>query len=121
MAAIRIAEQESSLYKWRDDWTEQVYDKRELVKKTVNQWDTYQEYLEMAARYRALEDSGFDTDKYPDYPAAPCQLNSQEQACHRNAEEVVGLVEGLLSDMDARMKGEYPWFDNSTSLTHGQS
>lgn len=101
-----IAQQERRLYEYRDDLNQQAHDKNEVIHKVIKQWTFYLEYLEGRGRFRGMQESGFDTDKYPDYRAAPCQMNDEEQHHHRTVEGVLQLSRRMLRDMELRLKGK---------------
>ncbi|KAH7152117.1 ubiquitin interaction domain-containing protein, partial [Dactylonectria estremocensis] len=102
----KIVEERDRIYQWRDNWTNQVYDKRDLIKKAADQWTGYSTYLQSLARFEAMEKSGFDTDEYPDYRAAPCELDDRSKERLAKVDEVIQFSERLLTDLEARVKGK---------------
>ncbi|KAH7165866.1 hypothetical protein EDB81DRAFT_838519 [Dactylonectria macrodidyma] len=101
----RIVEERDRIYQWRDSWTNQVYDKRDLIKKAAEQWVGYSTYLESRARFEAMEKSGFDTNEYPDYRVAPCEMDDKSKERFAKVDEVIQFSEHLLADLEARVKG----------------
>ncbi|EQK98555.1 ubiquitin interaction domain-containing protein [Ophiocordyceps sinensis CO18] len=99
-----VAQGEQELYEWRNDWSRQSSDKRGIIIKAIDQWKVYREYLESRGRFRGMEDSGFDTDKYPDYRAAPCQMDDEEKQHHQAVEDVLQLAERALANIEERLK-----------------
>jgi hypothetical protein len=76
-----------------------------MIFKAKDQWQAFSNYLETAGRFQAMEASGFDTNKYPDYREAPCQM-TEEQAMHsQQVDEVLRLTERILSDMETKTEG----------------
>ncbi|UPK95061.1 hypothetical protein LCI18_005996 [Fusarium solani-melongenae] len=102
----RIETQKEQIYRLWDDWDHGKYDdKRVLLKKATEQWGEYRSYLEGLARFQAMENSGLQTDKYPDYRAAPCQLDGDAQKQHEKVAQVIEYSEQLLANLEIRMKG----------------
>ncbi|KJZ71903.1 hypothetical protein HIM_08748 [Hirsutella minnesotensis 3608] len=99
-----ISQDEQELYEWRNDWDHQSFDKKEMLSRVIGQWTAYRDYLETRGRFRGMEQSGFNTDKYPDYRAAPCQMDEEGQHLHQGAEGVLRLAEHALADIDERLK-----------------
>ncbi|KAI9149409.1 hypothetical protein HJFPF1_11461 [Paramyrothecium foliicola] len=103
-ALARLTEEEQALYEWRDEWSNKTLDKREVIKKAMDQWKGFREYLESLGRFQVMEESGFDTTKHPDYRLAPCQLDDQQETHHKKVDEVLQWANGILSDLEERMK-----------------
>ncbi|KAM4056354.1 ubiquitin interaction domain-containing protein [Hirsutella rhossiliensis] len=103
-AIQRIAQGEQELYEWRNDWNHQSFDKRGMILKVIGQWKTYREYLAGRGRFRGMEESGFDTDKYPDYRTAPCQMDDEEKQHHQAVEDVLQMAERALADIEEKLK-----------------
>lgn len=101
----KIVEERDRIYQWRDSWTTQIHDKRNLIKKAADQWAGYSTYLESLARFQAMEKSGFDTNEYPDYRAAPCNMDSKSKERQDKVDEVIRFSERLLADLETRVKG----------------
>lgn len=104
-AMQRVAQGEQNLYEWRDDWNSQSFDKRGMIQKIIGQWESYREYLQGRGRFRGMEESGFDTDKYPDYRTAPCRLDEEESKHYEAVEDVLQLAERALGDIEEKLKG----------------
>jgi hypothetical protein len=100
----RLRQAEQTLTMWRDEWNNKTYDKKDLVQKAGLQWQTYREYLEGLGRFRSMEESGFDTDKYPVYHAAPVQADEQESLHQQKIDEAVRVTEKLVEDIDKRLQ-----------------
>ncbi|KFA62131.1 hypothetical protein S40285_01648 [Stachybotrys chlorohalonatus IBT 40285] len=93
-----------SIRRWRNPASTREHDKRELIKKEGERWQAYSSYLQSRARFRNMQESGFDTDKYPDYQQAPCQMDNQEQEVHRTVEDSITWTEQVLADLDEKVK-----------------
>ncbi|KAF7544027.1 hypothetical protein G7Z17_g10270 [Cylindrodendrum hubeiense] len=106
----KIVEERDRIYQWRDNWTNQVYDKRDLIKKAADQWAGYSTYLESLARFQAMEKSGFDTNEYPDYRAAPCDMDDKSKERQGKVDEVIQFSERLLADLETRVKGKLAFY-----------
>ncbi|GAO16853.1 hypothetical protein UVI_02011750 [Ustilaginoidea virens] len=103
-AIADIAKQEQKLYEWRNDWNDDVFDRKQMIQRAIGQWQAYRDYLQSLGRFRQMEASGFDTDKYPDYRMAPCVIpEDMEERC-RTVEDTLQLNERMLGDMEAKMK-----------------
>ncbi|KAG6068632.1 hypothetical protein E4U32_000135 [Claviceps aff. humidiphila group G2b] len=105
MAIARIAKGEMKIHEWKNDWNDMAYDRKQMVGRAMEQWQVYRQYLETLGRFRQMEASGFDTDKYPDYRMAPF-LKSELDADsnYEVVEDVLDLTSGMLADMDVKMK-----------------
>ncbi|PNY27740.1 Uncharacterized protein TCAP_02329, partial [Tolypocladium capitatum] len=99
-----ITRQEQQLYEWRNDLNQQSHNKNQVIHTVIAQWDAYREYLEGRGRFRGMQESGFDTDKYPDYRAAPCQMDDEELHHHDTAKGVLKLSQGMLDDMEYKLQ-----------------
>ncbi|KAL3957356.1 hypothetical protein ACCO45_007934 [Purpureocillium lilacinum] len=99
---IALAQQE--LHHWLNDWNHESFDKGDVLKKVTAQWTAYREYLTGRGRFRGMEESGFDTDKYPDYRAAPCTMNEEEHGHQQKVEEVLEAASLAVADIEAKMK-----------------
>ncbi|KAK2595163.1 hypothetical protein QQS21_007123 [Conoideocrella luteorostrata] len=103
-AISRIAKEEMKLYEWRNNWNDRVFDRKQMIQRAQDQWRVYYEYVQSLSRFRQMEASGFDTDKYPDYRMAPCEIDAQDENKYQTVEDVLKLTERMLSDIDTRMK-----------------
>lgn len=106
-ALVKIAQEEQHLQEWKNDLDHISYDKKEMIQKIQNQWKAFGEFLESSGRYQQMEASGFDTKRYPDYRAAPCQMNDGQKLLNEKVEEVLHLSQRILSDMETRMEGRF--------------
>ncbi|KAG5993302.1 hypothetical protein E4U52_002086 [Claviceps spartinae] len=105
MAIARIAKEEMKVHEWQNDWNDMAYDRKQMVGRAMEQWQVYRQYLETLGRFRQMEASGFDTDKYPDYRMAPFLKSELDvDSNYQVVEDVLDLTSGMLADMDARMK-----------------
>ncbi|KAL7945544.1 hypothetical protein V8C42DRAFT_323454 [Trichoderma barbatum] len=101
-ALASVTTEERRLQEWQDDWNQLTFNKMDMIHKATDQWKAFSEYLETAGRFQAMEASGFDTNKYPNYRDAPCQM-TEEQAKHsEQVDEVLLLTERILHDMEAK-------------------
>ena len=106
-AIERIATEQQKLYVWRNDWNQDLYDRKQMIHKAATQWKTYTEYLETLGQFWGMESSGFDTDRYPEYRMAPCELSDEEEEVkYKDAQDVLKLTDRVLSDMDEKMNGK---------------
>ncbi|KAG5923977.1 hypothetical protein E4U42_004776 [Claviceps africana] len=105
-AIARIASEEVKVHEWLNDWNNMAFDREQMIRRAKEQWEAYSQYLESLGRFRQMEASGFDTDKYPDYRMAPLDLVSDADidAKYRVVQDVLGLTSTMLADMEARVK-----------------
>ncbi|RDA84116.1 hypothetical protein CP532_1475 [Ophiocordyceps camponoti-leonardi (nom. inval.)] len=104
MALRRIEEREEEILEWKLDWNESLA-KRDTLQKVIDRCATYRQYLESRGRFRAMETSGFDTDKYPDYRAAPNQMmEEEERGCLDEVDAAFRLAEESLADLEDQLK-----------------
>ncbi|KAM5342343.1 hypothetical protein ACJ41O_013309 [Fusarium nematophilum] len=102
----RLMGEKDRIYQLQNEWKNDKFkDKRDLIKKASEQWAEYKNYLESLARFQAMEKSGFDTDKYPDYRAAPCDMDDKTQQQHHKVDEVIRFSGELLANLEERVKG----------------
>ncbi|KAL7937166.1 hypothetical protein V8C35DRAFT_294934 [Trichoderma chlorosporum] len=101
-ALDNVTTEERRLQEWQDDWNQLTFNKADMIRNATEQWKAFSQYLETAGRFQAMEASGFDTNKYPNYRDAPCQM-TEEQAKHsEQVNEVLLLTERILHDMEAK-------------------
>lgn len=105
-AMLKIVQEEQNLYQGRDPVTNQIYDKREMIQKATEQWKEYGEYLKGLARFHVMEESGFQTDKFPDYRAAPCEMEEDAKRQFDKVEQTVDYSEKLLEQLSNKMKSK---------------
>ncbi|KAH6893234.1 hypothetical protein B0T10DRAFT_481793 [Thelonectria olida] len=103
-ALNRITEEMQRINQGIDRWTHQEFDKGELLNKAAGQWTEYIAYVEGRARFQAMEESGFDTNLYPDYRAAPCKLDSQLQERLDRTKDVLDFCDSQISKLKKRSK-----------------
>lgn len=104
----RIQREEERIFQLQEDWASTKFtDKRDLIKKSSEQWGEYKNYLEGLARFQTMEESNFDTNKYPDYRLAPCNVDGNIEEEHAKVEEVIRFSEQLLASLEAKVKGMY--------------
>lgn len=86
-------------------------DKRKLLTDAKERFDNHRQYLESRARFRAVEESGFDADNYPDYHMAPCNLTEEEKALDAKLKEAADAAQGKFEDGRRRSEGlsHYPF------------
>ncbi|EFZ04424.2 ubiquitin interaction domain-containing protein [Metarhizium robertsii ARSEF 23] len=102
-AIMQIAKEEQQLFEWRNDWDHQMMDKKQMIEKARNQWQVYSDYLLGLGKFRGMVASGFDTDSYPDYRMAPCELSESESSALGTVEEVLQTLLRMLTDIDKRL------------------
>jgi hypothetical protein len=105
--AERLRQAEQTLTTWKDDWDNKSYDKKDLIQKAAGQWETYQEYIQGLGRFRTMEKSGFDTDKYPVYHSAPAQTNEQEETYLNKINEAVCVTQKLFEETTKHLECEF--------------
>lgn len=105
-AITKLAKEEQLLYEWQNDWGQNMIDKKEMIAKATTQWEAYNEYLSSLGKFRGMQDSGYDTDKYPDYRMAPSELTDNEKMTSEKVDEVLKMLLGMLSDIDQRLNGK---------------
>lgn len=115
-AINRVVTEGQSLNEWRDDWGQHAFTKRETIQEAMEQWKAFGTFLEGAGRFRTMADSAFDTNLYPDYHLAPCEMSNDDETNYQKVGEVVQLTERILSDMDERLKGELQLTQVNTEL-----
>ncbi|KAI5461474.1 hypothetical protein BGZ63DRAFT_356951 [Mariannaea sp. PMI_226] len=101
----KVVAQQTRIQRWKDNWNNQTFDKRDLIKNVNNQWVGYQGYLESLARFQEMERSGFDTDKYPDYRLAPCNMDEKSKEQSDKVNDMIKLSEKLLAALETRLQG----------------
>ncbi|EFY93866.1 ubiquitin interaction domain-containing protein [Metarhizium acridum CQMa 102] len=102
-AIMKIAREEQQLFEWRNDWDHQMMDKKQMIEKARNQWQVYSDYLLGLGKFRGMVASGFDTDSYPDYRMAPCEMSESETSAFERVDEVLQMLLRMLTDIDKRL------------------
>ncbi|KAH6611318.1 ubiquitin interaction domain-containing [Trichoderma cornu-damae] len=87
-ALARVATEEQRLQEWQNDWNQLTFNKRHMIYKARDQWQAFSDYLETAGRFQAMEASGFDTNTYPDYRDAPCQMTEGQAKQSEQVDEI---------------------------------
>nr|XP_036582889.1 ubiquitin interaction domain-containing protein [Colletotrichum truncatum]KAF6791785.1 ubiquitin interaction domain-containing protein [Colletotrichum truncatum] len=98
---------ESSEYdytKWIDPKTNKVYEKREMLEKTIKEYESHVQYLDGLGRFRELQKSDDAEKQYIRLEDVPCVKTDDEEELARNSEHVVKRCKWLLSDIDEKMK-----------------
>lgn len=102
----RLEKEKEELDCLKEIWiTGNAKTKSELLKKSTEQWEGYKSYLEGFGKFRALEKSGFDTTKYPDYHQAVPDYDDVTEKQYETVEEVLQYSKKLLERLERRMKG----------------
>ncbi|KAF5638595.1 uncharacterized protein FTJAE_5196 [Fusarium tjaetaba] len=101
----RLQDKKAQLLSLANTWGGATDDKETVLKKAIDQWDGYRSYLENFLRFKTLEKSGFDTDKYPDYRTAPPDVDDSVYLESQKVTDVMDYSESLLVDLETKMKG----------------
>ncbi|KAF5248880.1 hypothetical protein FANTH_5683 [Fusarium anthophilum] len=101
----RIQDEKEQLLSLVNTWGGATDDKGAVLKKAIDQWEGYRSYLENFLRFKTLEKSGFDTDKYPDYRTAPPDVDDNVYLESQKVIDVMDYSESLLVDLETKMKG----------------
>ncbi|TDZ22351.1 hypothetical protein Cob_v004474 [Colletotrichum orbiculare MAFF 240422] len=97
---------ESSEYeytKWVHPKTNKVYDKRELLEKTIKEFESHARYLDGLGRFRELEKSEDEEKQYIRLEDVACVLSETEEGLRQNSEQVVERCKWLLADIEQKM------------------
>jgi hypothetical protein len=94
---------QKNVYEGQDPSSGQPFDKRERLMKAAEQWRSYQAYLESSVRFRVMKEANYDTDKYPDYRAAPCQMTDSEQKIYQRLQDIIDFTEDQLTQMSDKL------------------
>ncbi|EGU80573.1 hypothetical protein FOPG_06128 [Fusarium oxysporum f. sp. conglutinans race 2 54008] len=101
----RILDKKEQLVSLAGTWGDATNDKGAVLKKAIDQWEGYRSYLESFLRFKTLEKSGFDIDKYPDYRTAPPDVDDNVYLESQKVTDVIDYSESLLVDLETKMKG----------------
>ncbi len=112
LAMTKIANEKREAHEWRDDFGQLSYDKRVKMGKAVEQWRVLEDYLQSAGRFTGMQQSGFDTNRFPDYHEAPESLSEPQQQTLEKVGNVLELTERVLADVDRVLDG---MFDDLTT------
>lgn len=105
-AIVKVNEAKAKLYQLHDVEAGRVHDKRQVAMRAQELFDACCEYLEGRGRFRTVEESGFDLDKYPEYRAAPCQMTDEEKELYKKLRDATGFAQRVLNDWRSKMDGE---------------
>ncbi|KAF4120829.1 ubiquitin interaction motif protein [Geosmithia morbida] len=92
------------LFKFLDPETAREHDKRDVAVRTKKGFGAYCDYLEARGRFRTVQESGFDADKYPDYRSAPSTMTEAESELHRTLTEAVKFAQNSLDEGNRKME-----------------
>jgi hypothetical protein len=82
-----------------------VKSRDDVLAKQRSQWNTYSTFLENRARFRALEESGFDINEYPDYKSAPCRMTDEEQRLFDGCREMLNWIDESAKELETKKQG----------------
>lgn len=99
----RLLEREKKEVDVNLDWNQSLT-KKDMLQKVIERCSMYSEYLKSRGKFRAMEASGFDTDKYPDYRAAPSDMTEEEKKQHDEVSSALGTAEEALVDLETKLK-----------------
>ncbi|KAF5598877.1 hypothetical protein FPCIR_2677 [Fusarium pseudocircinatum] len=101
----RLQDKKAQLLSLANTWGGATDDKDAFLKKAIDQWDGYRSYLETFLRFKTLEKSGFDANRYPDYRTAPPDVDDNVYLESQKVTDVMDYSESLLVDLETKMKG----------------
>lgn len=101
----RLDDAQRKLQAFEDTQDGKVKSREEVLTKQRSQWDTYSTFLENRARFRTLEESGFDINEYPDYKSAPCLMNDQEQQLFDGCREMLNWIDKSVKELEIKKQG----------------
>ncbi|KAK8147836.1 hypothetical protein G3M48_000947 [Beauveria asiatica] len=105
LAMMKIERQEQAVHEWRDDFNQLSYDKKTRMEKAAEQWKVLRKYLQSAGQFTGMQQSGFDTNRFPDYHEAPVSLSETQQHVLGKVDDVVKLTERVLADVEKALNG----------------
>ncbi|KAJ6789720.1 hypothetical protein PWT90_00584 [Aphanocladium album] len=105
LAMMRIAREEQAAHEWRDDFNQLSFNKKVRMEKAAEQWRVLEKYLQSAGQFTGMKQSGFDTNRFPDYHEAPEALSDMQQETLDKVGDVLKLTERVLSDVDKKLEG----------------
>lgn len=97
---------ESSEYeytKWVDPKTNKVYDKREMLEKTIREYESHVQYLDGLGRFRELQKSDDVEKQYIRLEDVPCAKTEAEQELSKGSQQLVQRCKWLLSQIEEKM------------------
>ncbi len=100
LAMRRIIGEEREVHEWRDDFNQLSYNKKVRMEKAVEQWKIFEKHLQSAGRFTGMQQSGFDTNRFPDYHEAPESLSEIQQQALDKVGDVLKLTERVLADVE---------------------
>ncbi|KAF6836161.1 ubiquitin interaction domain-containing protein [Colletotrichum plurivorum] len=89
---------------WIDPKTNKPHNKRDMLQKTIQEYEGQIEYLTGRARFRELQKSNDFVKDYMHLESVPCVLTEDEEELSKQAERVVKRCKWLLADLDEKMK-----------------
>jgi hypothetical protein len=113
-ALYRSQQLEFEYTKWVDPMGEKVIDRREMLRKIIDQYSKNMEFLNQQARLRELDLDleklvDFDADKFPAFDKMPFTRTDEEERLSKGCEHVVKRCEYLLSKIEHKMKSKGSW------------
>lgn len=105
-AAAKVEDAKVKLYQFYDDEARRAFDIRDVALRAEEHFKSSCEYLEGRGRFRTVEGSGFDLDKYPDFRAAPPQMTAGEDELYKKLKEGASYARRLLEDKRSEMEGK---------------
>ncbi|GKT99928.1 hypothetical protein FLAG1_04049 [Fusarium langsethiae] len=101
----RLEKEKEQLDRLAETWvTDKAKTKSDLLKRSAEQWEGYKNYLDGLGKFRALEKSGFDTTKYPDYHQAVPDRDDVAEEQYQTVEQVIEYSKKLLESIENRLK-----------------
>lgn len=89
---------------WLNDWGQLKHTRRDALEQGIAQWNVYGEYLEGAGRLETMRACQFDTDRFPDYHAAPATMNIECAVKRKKVDEVLKAAEKSMSELDEHIE-----------------
>lgn len=105
----KLEEAKTKLESFQDPNGGETKSKEEYLSQKRSKWETYIKFLENRARFRALEESDFDINKYPDYKSAPCQMTDEDQEIHQECQEMLQMIDKSLKALEKSKKSRLLW------------
>ncbi|KAM0297853.1 hypothetical protein HYE67_003343 [Fusarium culmorum] len=101
----RLEKEKEKIDHLAEAWvTDKAKTKSDLLKRSAEQWEGYKSYLDGLGKFQALEKSGFDTSKYPDYHQAVPDRDGATEEQYQTVEEVIQYSKNLLESLEKRIK-----------------
>lgn len=103
--SIDLEKAKSKLYEFRDPETGRTHNIQQLATQAKERLEGYSDYLQNRSRFRAMEESEFDLDKYPDWRAAPSQMTTEEEKLYQKIQQGAEFTQRLLEESETRARG----------------